>query len=213
MHKHQDSEPSNGRSHGSDQVIDSFTKGYVRKKARQLIGKFGFKRHDRDEIEQRLYLKLAKRLHAADPNDPKWKAYVATTVRHCIASMIRDSEAEKRDHRRAFSIHVVVGTDEAGPIELGDTIDEQQNKSHRGCSSRSRQELSELALDMATCVAGISDARLREMCERLKFDSISQVSRDMEIPRTTLNAWLRKLMHRFEEQGLRDYLQNASSVR
>ena len=193
--------------------IDSFTKGYVRKRARELAGKYGFRWNDRDEIEQRLYLKLAKRLHTADPDDPKWKAFVAMTVSHCIASMIRDNEAEKRDHRRVCSIHVVIGEDDDGPIEIADTIGEQESKSHRGCSPRSQQELSELAMDMAACIAGVGDDRHQELCERLKHDSISQVSRDMDIPRTTLNAWLRKLMHRFEEQGLKDYLQAPSSVR
>ncbi|MDP6447179.1 MAG: hypothetical protein QF805_25515 [Pirellulaceae bacterium] len=213
MKKQRKSNPPVGQSRGSDQVIDSFTKGYVRKRARELAGKYGFKRHDRDEIEQRLYLKLAKRLHTANPNSPKWKAYVATTVSHCIASMIRDNEAEKRDHRRVCSIHVVIGEDDDGPIELADTIGEQEGKSHCGCSSRSQQELSDLAMDIAACVAGVRDERHREFCERLKRDSISQVARDMDIPRTTLNAWLRKLMHRFEEQGLKEYLQAPSSVR
>jgi len=85
--------------------LDEFTLGYVRKRARQLVGKHGFRESDREEIEQRLFVKLAKRLHTADPNSPKWKAYVATTVNHGIASMIRDNQAEKRDHRRAWGLH------------------------------------------------------------------------------------------------------------
>ena len=58
-----------------------------------------------------------------------------------------------------------------------------------------------------------TESRLRELCERLKHDSISQVARDMGIARTTLNAWLSKLRSRFEECGLRDYLERPSSVR
>ncbi len=213
MKKHGKSWSSIGSSYGSDQGIDKFTEGFVRKSARHLAGKHGFKRADRDEIEQRLYLKLAKHLHAADPADPKWKGFVAKTVHRHIASMIRDNKAEKRDHRRVCSIHVVISEDSDGPVELAHTIGEQEGKSHRGCAPRSPQELAELAMDMATCVAGVRDKRHREFCERLKHDSISQVARDMNIPRTTLNAWLRKLMQRFEEQGLNDYLQVPSSVR
>jgi RNA polymerase sigma factor (sigma-70 family) len=196
-----------------DGKIDPFTRGFVRKSARKLAGKHGFRRQDRDEIEQRLYLKLAKHLHAADLNDPAWKAFVAKTVRRHIASMIRDNKAEKRDHRRVCSIHVVIGENEDGPVELAHTISERDGKAHRGCAPRSQQELAELALDMATCIPGLCDKRHREFCERLKHASISQVARDMDIPRTTLNAWLRKLRQRFEEQGLKDYLQADSSVR
>jgi hypothetical protein len=63
-----------------------------------------------------------------------------------------------------------------------------------------------LSLDVAACVARLHDPRLREFCERLQHDSITRISRDMNIPRTTLNWWRRILMQRFEEQGLKNYL-------
>jgi len=200
-HKSQAPERRSGRP-----GIDGFTQGYVRKRARQLAGQFGFTGRDCDEIEQRLYLKLATRLGRADPDDPRWKAFVAKTVRRHVASMIRDRLARKRDHRRVCSIHVVVGADEYGPIELADMIGEQQGRAHRSCFPRGRLELTELSLDVAACVARLHDPRLREFCERLQHDSITRISRDMNIPRTTLNWWRRILMQRFEEQGLKNYL-------
>jgi len=196
---------SNGASAASHEGLDPFTQGFVRKAARRLAGKFGFQRHDREEIEQRLYLKLAGRLRGGDPDDPKWKALVAITVRRHVVSMIRDGEAEKRDHRRACSLHVRVGTSE-GPVELADLVGEHEIPSRRGRVKRSDQELAELRLDVTACLADVDDERQREFCERLKHDSISQVARDMDIPRTTLNTWLAKLRGRFEERGLKDYL-------
>jgi transposase-like protein len=71
----------------------------------------------------------------------------------------------------------------------------------------------ELMLDVSECLADITDKTQREFYERLKHDSISQVARDMDIPRTTLNAWLGKLRSRFVERGLKDYLESVSSVR
>ncbi len=205
MDKHKKPEESNGPSRDKAPGLDSFTQGFVRKCARQLAGKFGFKRQDREEIEQRLYLKLARHLHAADPNDPKWKAFVAITVRRHLASMIRDSEAEKRDHRRTCSINVQIGTDE-GPIELADTISEREIPSRRGRAKRSPQELAELVLDVRECLGDLTDERQRKYCERLMRDSISQVARDVDIPRTTLNGRLDKVRRRFEERGLKEYL-------
>ena len=192
--------------------IDSFTLGYVRKQARQLVGKHGFRESDREEIEQRLFLKLAKRLHSADPDDPKWKAYVATTVQHRIASMIRDNRAEKRDHRRSSSIHVSIDTDE-GSVELAHLLGEHEAPSRRSSVQRSDQQLKELMLDINECLADFTDPTQREFFERLKHASISQVARDMDIPRTTLNAWLGKLRCRFEELGLKEYFESGSSVR
>ncbi len=205
MFKEKDSKGSNGSAAGSSNGIDSFTRGFVRKSARELAGRFGFKKQDRDEIEQRLYLKLARELHRADPQDRKWKAFVAITVRRHIVSMIRDNEAAKRDHRRACSLHVTVGTPD-GPMELAYTIGEHEIPSRRGCVKRSPQELTELTLDVTECLSEVTDDRQREFYERLKRDSIAQIARDMGIPRTTLNAWLAKLRRRFEERGLKDYL-------
>jgi RNA polymerase sigma-70 factor (ECF subfamily) len=205
MDTYKKAEASNGPSRDQAPRLDSFTQGFVRKCARQLAGKFGFKRQDRDEIEQRLYLKLARHLHAADPNDPKWKAFVAITVRRHLASMIRDSQAEKRDHRRTCSIHVQIDTDE-GPVDLADTISEREIPSRRGRAKRSPQELAELTLDVRDCLAELTDEKQHEYCERLMHDSISQVARDVDIPRTTLNGRLDKVRQRFEERELREYL-------
>jgi len=212
MFQQQNSTGLNGASSCHTGGLDSFTQGFVRKSARQLAGQHGFKRQDRDEIEQRLYLKLAPSLPHADPDDPRWKAFVAITVRRHIASMIRDSLAEKRDHRLAGSIHVIVHTDE-GRAELADMLGEHEVPSRRGCVKRSAQEQAELTQDISASLADITDKTQREFYERLKHDSISQVARDMDIPRTTLNAWLGKLRSRFEERGLKDYLESVSSVR
>lgn len=203
-------------SHRSNQAnqdsLDSFTRGYVRKRARGLVGNYGFRRSDRDEIEQSLYLKLAGRLDQADPNDPKWKAFVAKTVSRHIASMIRDREAAKRDHRRVCSIHVVIGADEEGPVELAATLLEHETPAKRSREQRTEQETADLRMDLAACIDELCDERYREFCERLKHDSISQVARDMDVPRTTLNAWLCKIRSRFEELGLGDYMDRSSSV-
>lgn len=207
------SDGANSSSQSANQSLDSFTRGYVRKAARQLAGKYGFRQGERDDVEQRLYLKLARTLHLADPDDPKWKAFVAKTVGRHVASMIRDAKADKRDHRRTSSIHVVIGADDDGPIELSDTIGEDEIPSRRTRNRRSAQDLAELQFDLATCIGELCDRRHRELCERLKHDSISQVARDMGIARTTLNAWLGKLRSRFEEGGLREYFERSSSVR
>lgn len=185
--------------------VDSFTQGFVRKYARKLAGKHGFRRADQDEIEQRLHLRLAKYLHAAAPDDPKWKAFVAITVRRQISSMIRNNRAAKRDHRRVCSIHVVIGADDGGPVELAHTIGEHEIPS-RLRSKRIEGELADLTLDVRECRSAITDERHREFCQRLMHDSVSQIARDMGVPRTTLNAWIVKLRSRFEERGLRDYL-------
>jgi RNA polymerase sigma-70 factor (ECF subfamily) len=123
-----------------------------------------------------------------------------------LATLTRDAKAAKRDHRRARSIYVVIGTEEGRRVELADTLSEREAKSHRDVSQRSPQELAEMIMDMASSISDLPDENYREFCERLKYDSIAQVARDMDIPRTTLNGWITKIRSRFENGNLRDYL-------
>jgi RNA polymerase sigma factor (sigma-70 family) len=186
--------------------IDSFTQGYVKKSVRKLVGTFGITKTDIEDIEQTLFLKLARHLPCDDPEAPQWKAFVATTVKRCIANMVRDTRAEKRDHRRVRSIHVVIGVDDESPVELADTIGNHEVPARRLRSRRNDQELASLRLDLEEQIAELPDERHREFCLRLKRDSISDVARDMKIPRTTLSSWLRKLRQKFVDTGLREYL-------
>lgn len=213
MRNREGSKTRAGELAGSEGQLDGFTKGYVRKKARQLAGRYGFKRHDRDDIQQEFYLRLVKHLEARDPDDPRWKAFVAVTVDRRLASLIRDNKAKKRDHRRAKSIHTVIGEQGDRRIEIADTVTEHETPARRTRAKRSAQELADLKIDVNLCVADVSDPQHREFCHRLKYDSIAQIARDMNVPRTTLNAWLRKLRLSFEQRGLKKYLDESSSVR
>ncbi|MFM2094092.1 MAG: hypothetical protein RIS70_1216 [Planctomycetota bacterium] len=189
----------------SNSGIDAFTLAYVRKRARQLIGKHGFRDSDRDEIEQALLLKLAKRLHQADSDDPKWKAYVATAVSHGIASMIRDKQAEKRDHRKTSSINALVGKDEDGPVALSDTIGPSEANARLGIAPRSDAAMAELGMDVTDVMTQLPDD-LRDLCVRLQHSSVSQIARDMGVPRTTISAAVGRLRAHFEQAGMRRHL-------
>lgn len=206
MQNQEESQPPVRPSSDATRVIDTFTEGYVRKHARQLVGKFGITETDIEDIEQKLFLKLAKHLPCDNPDSPQWKAFVATTVKRCIANMVRDTRAEKRDHRRVRSIHVVIGVDDEGPVELADTIEEHEVPARRQQRRRTDQELASLRMDLDELASELLDARHREFIQRLKRDSILQVARDMDVPPTTLSSWLRKLRQKFEDTGLRDYL-------
>jgi RNA polymerase sigma factor (sigma-70 family) len=195
----------NGSSSDAQNGIDPFTQGFVRKSARQLAGKFGFTEQDRDDIEQRLYLKLTRHFHEADPDDPIWKAFVAKTVRRHLANMIRDNQARKRDHRRARSLHTNIGTED-GPVERAMTVASTDVPSRRASQRRNENDLANLRMDIADAIADLDSHAHRDLCERLKHDSLSQVARDLGIPRTTVDAWRRKVRCRFEDCALEDYL-------
>jgi len=194
---------SNDQDHGK---IGKAEKGFIRKKARQLVGKSGFTRWDIDDICQELTLRLFRAMLSFDPNQGHWAVFVTTVVERSAASLLRDKRAEKRDHRRVRSLNVVIADDEhEGPVELGDTVGRRELDARLGQASRDEHDLAQLALDIAGAIAGLSP-EMRELAERLKTDSVSQIARDLGVPRTTLNDRVRELRRQFEDAGLRDYL-------
>lgn len=190
--------------------LDSFTQGYVQKCARQLIGRHGFTDSDRAELEQTLFLKLAGKFDQADPDNPHWRAFVAKTVSRQIASVIRDRKAPKRDHRRTISIHVLIKADEEGPLELVNVLQEHEKPSRRSQELRCELELADLREDVATCIERLLDPRFRELCKHLMNGSVAEAARSMDVPRSTIDAWLPKIRQRFEEMGLSEYLRIPS---
>jgi RNA polymerase sigma-70 factor (ECF subfamily) len=183
---------------------DSFTLGYVRKHARQLVGRYGFAPSDQQEIEQRLLLKLTPRLPEAKADCPKWKSFVAKTVKRHIATLIRDAVAEKRAPSRCGSLNVSVHGED-GPVELIHTLGPDQAGARLQRSPRSDEQLAELRMDMAAIIASLPPD-LRDVCVRLQHDSISQVARDLGVPRTTLSTMIGRLRERFDKGGLREFL-------
>jgi len=194
------SEASDGRA-----VIDGFIRDSVRRKARQLVGKAGFTRSDRKDIEQELYLKLLKAARSFDPAQAHWRSFATAVIERHVASLLRDKQAEKRDSRRVCSLELVIGADKGRPIQPGETIGRREYDARRGCQPREEQDLCELTQDVAEVIAGLP-AGLRELAESLKTESISEIARRTGVPRTTLNGRVRRLRERLAQAGLKNYL-------
>ncbi len=186
-------------------VIDRFIRDLVRRKARQLVGKAGFTRSDREDIEQELYLKLLKAARLFDPTQAHWHSFATAVIERHTASLLRDKRAEKRDSRCVCSLDVVVTEDEEGPVQLGETIGQDEYDNRRGRWPRQEQELFELAQDVADVIAGLP-AELRELAEALKTESLSEIARRTGVARSTLNARVQQLRERLERAGLKNYL-------
>ena len=186
--------------------LDPFVKRLVRRKARQLAGRAGIPRSDRQDIEQHLYLILVKQLHRFNPQSGHPRAFVATVVERAGANVLRDCLAEKRDHRRCnVSLSAMTSVGEDGKEELAETLTAYEHRSRMGERVRSDQELFELAEDVEAVLLGLSPP-LRKICRLLMRHSISAVARKTKIARTTLNDTLRRLRQCFEDAGLQNYL-------
>lgn len=193
-------------SHDDNQCrLGRFEFGIVKRKVKQIIGRSGYTRQDTEDLEQDLLTRLMQGLKSFDPDVAHRKSFVTAIVERSVASIIRDAEAQKRDHRRIGSLQLLVQVTEEGPIELVQTLSDREHNNRHCRDPRNDENLTHLVTDLAAVVDSLPD-ELRDLAERLKTQSISAIAREIGVPRTTLNDTVRRLRHRFEAAGLRDYV-------
>jgi RNA polymerase sigma-70 factor (ECF subfamily) len=184
---------------------DRFTRGIIRRKIKQLIGQAGFTWQDRDDLERDLILRVLQSLPSFDPDQAHRNKCITAVVERYVANILRNKRAEKRDHRRIGSLNVMIDSAEDGATEMSQTISQRELDARRNRHPRSNEELAHLRQDIAEVLATLP-GELRDLAERLKAQSISEIARETGIPRTTLYESVRRLRRRFESAGLREYL-------
>jgi DNA-directed RNA polymerase specialized sigma24 family protein len=69
----------------------------------------------------------------------------------------------------------------------------------------SDEELNDLRLDLAAFMKTLPE-RFQDLLRRRQTQTISEISRDLGVPRTTVNDWMRKIQSLFEDAGFDRYL-------
>jgi RNA polymerase sigma-70 factor, ECF subfamily len=193
---------SQNRYHG----IDAYTVRLVTFKAKQLTLHPGFSDADREDIEQELLLDLLRRQPKYDPERAQNSTFVARVVEHRAATLIEERTACRRDHRcQAFSLNEPIEEGGDACCERSETFDQDDYLLRTGRQARSSDELRDLGIDVRTVVDGLPDA-MRSVCQRLMHDSVTDVSRDTGVPRSTLYGIIGKIRAAFKDAGLEDYL-------
>ena len=185
--------------------LGRFEFGIVKRKVRQIIGRAGYTRQDKEDLEQELLTRLLQGLRSFDPDVAHRKSFVTAIVERAVATILRDAEAQKRDHRRISSLQRLVNLTDEGPTELAETIGDREYNGRRCRDPRSDEDLAQLVTDLAEVIDSMPD-ELCDLAKRMKTQSISAIAREIGVPRTTLNDAVRRLRQRFEQAGLRDYL-------
>ncbi len=186
--------------------IDRFTHGIVRRKVKQLIGRAGFTRQDREDLEQEFFARVLQSLASFDPAVAHRNKFITAVVERYVANVLRNKQAEKRDHRRITSLNVTIEITDEGPTELAQTIGDRELDARLGRDRRGEDDLMQLRLDLADVISGLPEA-WQTLLELRKSQTMPEVANQMGVPRTTLNDWMRRIRQQFEKAGLREYLQ------
>ena len=179
----------------------------VHHKARQIIGKAGYTRDDLDDIKQDLIVDLLERLPKFDPAKATYNTFVARVVERKICNLLRDRQAEVRDHRRnVCSLNEDIDTGEGEPVQRVTTISQDDHDVRAGKYRRPAEERAHLQLDLEAALADLSP-ELRQTAVLLQTMSVSQAAREMGVPRRTFREkHLVQLREAFKAKGLNLYL-------
>ena len=187
------------------ELTKGFAAGLIREKAKQIARRAGFSKSDVDDLQQQFIGHVLENLAAFDPAQGHFNVFVKTLVERYTANILRDARAAKRDRRETCSLSMIVDEDEYGPVELSETIGWHELDSRLGTATREPHDSADLTLDVAEVLSHLPD-ELRELCERLKYATVSEISRDVGVPRTTIYERIKALRKRLAKAGLRDYL-------
>jgi RNA polymerase sigma factor (sigma-70 family) len=186
-------------------VLGDFEFGIVKRKARQLVGRGGFKPQDVEDLEQDLLLRLIQGLNSFDPEIAHQKSFVTAIVERAVATILRDARAGKRDHGDQQSLETLVEVGGESATQLGNTISDREYNRRRGRHPRTSDETDELLSDLEAVIDSLPTDQ-QQLAEKLKSKSIAEAAREIGVPRTTLNDAVRRLRVRFSQSHMEDHL-------
>lgn len=194
---------------GSDNRYDgleAYALKMVRTKARQLVGSAGFFEADLHDIEQELMIDLWRRLPRFDAARASLHTFIARVVEHHVATLVEAQKAGVRDYRKVTGSLDDRRPDEGGAGDDGPPLVTMDGLRRRLLAEARRdEEIRDLRRDLERVLAELP-ADLQDLCRRLQVSSVSEVSRETGVPRSTLYDAMAKIQERFEVAGLAAYL-------
>ena len=188
------------------ECFDEFTAKFIRSKVRKLIGRAGLTESDRPDLLQEFALDLLERRKNFDPDAATWEAFVVVVCENHYATILEHRQAEMRSHaREAGSLNRPVKDAEGKRTERGATMPESQQAHRTGQHHRFQEEVWELAQDVAAMLDQMPP-KMRRICEILMSDSKAAAAREMGMSQGALYEVLGRVLARFENDDLRDYL-------
>lgn len=175
--------------------LDEDVAALIRFKARQLVGKYGFKSTDREDIEQDLTLDYLKREERLDPRRAPRMAFIRIIVNRSAASLIRKRTCASRDFRRSIQTSAGVAGNEHSTREVADI----SQVAH----------VRDLQLDLADAMDTL-ETDLREVAKLLTENRQAEVARQRNCSRDEMLRIIKRIRQHFESLGLRDYYPRKS---
>jgi RNA polymerase sigma factor (sigma-70 family) len=194
--------------HSINLADDNFVRSVINRQVRKLIAKTDFTYQDRSDLVQEVYVRATKSLQLYDPSVGHLYPYVCTVVQRHLANVIRDRSVVKRVASGRVSLSTTVRGGDGTQVELSQTLHDKDQDRRLGRERRlCEEELNDLRMDLATFMTKLPE-KFQDVLRRRQNHSMTEISRDLGIPRTTLNDWMLQIRNLFEEAGFERYLES-----
>ena len=184
---------------------DNFVRKVIHRQVGALIAKSEFTPQDRDDLVQEVYVRATRSLQYYKPSVGHFYPYVCTVVQRHLTNIVRDRKVTKRSSSKRVSLSKTVRSDDGGSVEMSQTLSAQDQDRRLGRSRLGEEELNDLRMDLATVIFELPE-NFQDLLRRRQTHSITEISRDLGIPRSTLNDWMAQIRKLFEEAGFGKYL-------
>jgi RNA polymerase sigma factor (sigma-70 family) len=195
-------------NHSINLADDNFVRSVINRQVGKLIAKSDFTHQDRSDLVQEVYVRATKSLQLYDPAVGHLYPYVCTVVQRHLANVVRDRSVVKRATVGRVSLSKTIRGDDGGQIEMSQILHDKDQDRRLGRARRlAEEELNDLRMDFATFMTKLPE-KFQDVLRRRQTHSMTEISRDLGIPRTTLNDWMLQIRKLFEEAGFERYLES-----
>lgn len=187
-------------------VTDKFTNDFIRRTVDLLVAEGKVPARDRDDMIQDLRTELLTSLSNFNGDMGRWSTFVKTVINRRVKSLLRRQNSERNGGQETItSLNETIRDADDNPIDQALTIPEDARFPWLVPDRTSDIERTELEMDLETVFQKLSPED-RDLCERLKYQGVREIARELGICRSTLLGRLKKIRRLFERSGLRDYL-------
>lgn len=193
------------------ELTQGFAGRYVRHKAREVIGRYGFVIADLLDLEQELILRLMERLEKFDPTRAPWNSFVVAVVDRQLATILAGQRAQKRRHAVVRPLAKPFADDDASR-DLGELYEASPHARQSPVDGHKDLDLVDLEHDIAV-VKHRLPYKLRIVWDWLQWDSVRQTARGLRVSPQTIYHRIKKLRAAFIAAGLEDSCQKNETLR
>ena len=175
-------------------------------KVGRIIGVLGFTSDDKEDLEQELMLHLLENWPRFDSERGAVKTFINCVLDNRIRQIIESRKTQKSGFGKwTLSLDERIEGEDGGAVTRIDAVDREEYMLRTGKLRRRALDECDLRIAVEQAISRLSP-ELRELCERLMRQNVTEISEETGIPRHRFYPSIRKLRCIFEEAGLKDCL-------